>query len=210
MKLEDLPEFDDLDVEFSKNCETIYEIMVSNFNKRIKLINILGKDLYEFVKENFEGTQWKITQYIEVDPAFPKKIRDENLSSEFGSDIYVESYLKINRKNKKDGFSISFYFYLKDFNWEAGQFYGNEKGDEFFKFPFYQNLKNKIDKEADDKLKISIFFPDTDNEHEDWKDWKFINLSIESEIVDKREVILHYHNLFKKMVLTPMIKHLNK
>lgn len=202
----DLPEFDELDVEFSKNCETIYEIMVSNFNKRIKLVNILGKDLYEFVKDNLERTQWRITPYIETEN-FPKKIRNENLFSEFENDISFESYLIINRKNKKNGFSISFYFYLKDFNWEAGQFYGTENGDEFFNYSFYQNLKNKIDKEADDKLKTSIIFPGNDDETDDWK---YIHLSIRPEIIDKREVILHYHNLFKKMVLTPMFKHLNK
>lgn len=203
----DLPEFDELDVEFSKNCETIYEIMVSNFNKRIKLVNILGEDLYEFVKGNLEGSQWKITQNMDFDP-FPKKKRDENLSYEFENDIFIESYLKINRKNKKDGFSISFYFCVNDFNWEAGQFYGNEKEQEFFSYPFYQNLKNKIDKEADDKLKTKIFFPGNENDED--SDYKYLRLSIHPEIVDKREVILHYHNLFKKMVLTPMFKHLNR
>ncbi len=208
MKLEDLPEFDELDVEFSKNCETIYEIMVSNFNKRIKLVNILGEDLHEFVKQNLEGSQWKMTQNMVIDPNFPKKKR--NLSSEFENNICIESYLKINRKNKKNGFSISFYFYLQDFDWEAGQFYGNEKGDEFFNYPFYQNLRNKIDKEADDKLKTSIIFPGTDDEHDEYPDYKYIHLSIHPKIVDKREVILQYHNLFKKMVLTPMFEHLNK
>ncbi len=91
-----LPEFDELDVEFSKNCETIYEIIVLNFNKRIKLVNILGEDLYEFVKDNLEGTQWKITKNIWFDTDnFPKKIKNENLLSEFNGDIGIESYLTI-------------------------------------------------------------------------------------------------------------------
>lgn len=212
MTLDDLPEFNELDVEFSKHSKMLYDIMASNFNKRIELLEILLDDLYEFTNKNLEQPQMKITKNVSFESAFPKKVRNESAIYDFSDadDIFFYSFLYISEKNKKDGFVVQFSFTIDSFYWLSGQYDDYEKGYEYFNYKFYKGLKEKIDKEDDTKLETSIFFPNTVKEDEDCKENKYIKLSIKPEIVDNKKAILKYHNLFKNMVLIPMFRHLNK
>jgi len=209
----ELPEFYELDIEFSNNIKMLYDIFAYHFNKRIQTINILQDDLYEWTRNELKAyKKWEIGKSAWCDPKFPY-VNKEKKIDEFSSvfDISIDIYINL---KENCGFAIQIYSDRNFLYWYIGQWYPEHlKGKELFDFNFYNKLKKKIEnkykqKMDEEKLEIKIVYPNTENEDKDNKDSKFIGFSIPFTVIDNKNIISEFHEIFKKEVLKPLFEHI--
>jgi hypothetical protein len=204
----ELPEFNELDIEFSKNIETLYNILASNFNKKIKIINILRDNLYEWTKNEIKAyKKWEIGKYAWCGINFPSVNKDKKIEEFPNFDIIgADIYIKI---KENCGFNIQIGFYIDKLYWSIGQWWSEyRKGKELFNYNFYKKLKNKLDLKNEKELEVEITYPGTENEDEENKNNKYIEFLIPFTVIDNKKIITVFHKIFKKEVLKTSFEHI--
>lgn len=210
-----LPHFDELDVEFSQNCRMVYDILISNFNKRIKLIEVLRDDLYDFINKGMRSNKnLELSKSSRVDGSYPQKKGDQikkfELDADYG-DIGFFTLIDLqNKSNKNSGIRIEIAFGLEEINWYIGQFEDFKLGDEYFNYNFYKNVKSKFPKHP--LYNVSIAFPNKPGVEDSDGD-KWIKISVNFKDLapkNNQALIIKIQRELKAKVLDPMIVTLKK
>lgn len=208
-----LPQFKELDVEFSKNCRKVYDILMSNFNKRIRLIEACSDDLAEWLTIELKNNKkWKITKDAIIDSIFPK-VKDRgftkfSLNNEYEDLGFFRSIDLKKKHNSNSGIKIEVAFGLDKINWYIGQFNGYEDNEQYLDLNFYKEALNNVNIPDNRKYKSRIVFPNTpgiDSENND----KLIDVSINFKDLD-RELVIKVQEIIKFKILNPMILRLTK
>lgn len=208
----EFPQFDELDKEFSKNCTVLYNILTSNFNKRIKLIEASRDDLYEWLAQKLKGSKkWNIKKSASVDEVFPKHKKDGKLRKfevdADNEDIGIYATIDLENKTKLNtGLQIEIGFGLEEVTWSIGQFRGLENKEEYLDYKFYKKANNAIPKS--NKYETNISFPNILGV-EDVEGQKYIEVSVRTEDLNQ-ELAIRVQRLIKTKILTLMVAHLKQ
>jgi hypothetical protein len=212
-----LPEFDELDKEFSKNCKDLYDVMMTHFNKRIKLIETSRDILFDWLLETKRlknSKTWDINKGANIDEVFPKKKGGQIRGFEMDSgseDIGIFSSVILEDKTKqKSGWCIEVGFGLENVAWYIGQFHGFEKNKEYFDVNVYKHICNKAKTKLPKNVgcEINYSHPDMSGTQENDGE-KWIEISIPCEYLSQKHVE-QLHKIIKSNVLTLMLNKLKE
>jgi hypothetical protein len=198
--LKQLPEIVELDVEFSKSASVIFDIFITNMNKRLKIINTLRDDILDYVKKCNLINSIKIEKYTSSNYIFPKVNKEKNWKDFpsdlddfwFASEIYIESI-----KDSDKSFGIQMRFDLKNIYLHFGQ-WGDKNEIEFFSFEYLSKFINDLkSKNINEIIQIVIEHPNISPS----SDGKYITFEIPLEKIDNKDVLLNIYDNFKNHIV---------
>lgn len=206
-----LPQFTELDVEFSKYCLKVYDILMSNFNKKISMIEASRDDLFEFLSNELKKKKWRIFKSSYVDDAFPKGNKDGRINKfrleADTQDVGFYALIDLKKqKNANSGLRIEVTFGLDNVSWYIGQFDGYEEYEEYLDYSFYKKAKDSIFKR--NICNVIVAFPKKAEAKEE-NGQKWIEMTVDSKDLTK-ELIIEIQTIIKDDILKPMILRLLK
>ena len=200
-----LPNLDDLDIEVTKNYNKLSDIFLAHVNKRIQIVNLLCDDLDEWVRLQMKGkSSWEVVRKGLAE-GYPKMDKRRLMTKFSGDACSFWLWIYLQKKSRR---SLGLIIEVSPFiNWYVGQWdsYGKRSTEIIFKLDDYKKMETNL-KKQDETLDVEIAFTGTEYESNDTRNMKFIGLSVEATKLTSQSQILHYHDLFKSIVLEPLFE----
>ena len=119
---------------------------------------------------------------------------------------FQDIQLRMNPKGKENGFRIRGYMDLEGFGWHAS-YWGSTKGTTPFDYDFFQRLGKSIKFPKKVQGGYEICYPGTGQEH---KENKFIHMWCRRDSKLSRQLLIEYHELFRRKILSEITRHLRR
>jgi hypothetical protein len=205
-RLDQLPDFDALDREFSRSAEGLLDVTLICLNKRIQMINQLADDIFHFIKKecdylnkvNINKTPNLLFKY----PRIGKNKEIKLFSSDVNGGIFSVDINITHKKKKNNGIDFQLYASANEIHFFLGQWYNMQ--EDIFTKKYLLKLKKDYNKVVQDKIniKLSLYHPEFATDEDDGNT---IGLSLKYSKLNKA-LVLKTNEYFKNILINNVLR----